>query len=291
MELVQSVGLQDLQGKQLDYRGRYDQLVKDVENLSPGELKAKYKSEYSSWSNRKHWAKVNDVSWSACMNTFAAFLLANGPIPEKSWTLDRIDPKGHYTPGNIRWASKRTQAQNRTSARAITIRGVTYTLSGLAKLGKRTYDAVRMGIHRKGHQYVAKLLAKPDTPVAPSEELLWQFPEDHRSWLEERYENRGYRDQNRLRFFIPFAKGEYQRLGFADSIASNPANKALIQEEMAEVKRLHNEAVAHLRKLLREQQWKEEDARREQMFGQVGLPSSPERDMDDPAACRPYDPY
>lgn len=28
-------------------------------------------------------------------------------------TLDRIDPLGHYEPGNVRWADKLTQARNR----------------------------------------------------------------------------------------------------------------------------------------------------------------------------------
>lgn len=44
---------------------------------------------------------------------FAKFLAAVGPRPSTKYTLDRINPKEGYLPGNVRWVTKRVQAQNR----------------------------------------------------------------------------------------------------------------------------------------------------------------------------------
>lgn len=36
-----------------------------------------------------------------------------GAQPDPTYTIDRIDNDGNYEPGNVRWASKLTQIQNR----------------------------------------------------------------------------------------------------------------------------------------------------------------------------------
>lgn len=46
---------------------------------------------------------------------FRAFMADVGQHPGKGWTLDRIDPYRDYEPGNVRWASPKTQARNRTT--------------------------------------------------------------------------------------------------------------------------------------------------------------------------------
>ena len=44
--------------------------------------------------------------------SYEEFLAELGPRPE-NMTLDRIDPRGHYEPGNVRWATIAEQARNR----------------------------------------------------------------------------------------------------------------------------------------------------------------------------------
>ncbi|WP_157900154.1 hypothetical protein [Rhodoferax koreensis] len=44
--------------------------------------------------------------------TFAKFLADVGEPPAPGFTLDRINPSGDYEPGNVRWASRFTQATN-----------------------------------------------------------------------------------------------------------------------------------------------------------------------------------
>jgi hypothetical protein len=48
---------------------------------------------------------------------FEAFMRDVGQHPGKGWTLDRIDPYKDYEPGNVRWATPKTQARHRTDTR------------------------------------------------------------------------------------------------------------------------------------------------------------------------------
>jgi len=44
--------------------------------------------------------------------SFEQWFAELGPRPE-GMTVDRIDPMGHYEPGNVRWATAEEQARNR----------------------------------------------------------------------------------------------------------------------------------------------------------------------------------
>lgn len=62
------------------------------------------------------------------VESFDAFFEAVGPRPSPDHSLDRIEAKKGYVPGNVRWATPLQQARNRTGIRTLTFRGQTRPL-------------------------------------------------------------------------------------------------------------------------------------------------------------------
>jgi hypothetical protein len=48
--------------------------------------------------------------------SFEQFLAELGPRPSPQHSVDRKNPFGHYEPGNVRWATKKEQAENKRAA-------------------------------------------------------------------------------------------------------------------------------------------------------------------------------
>ena len=82
--------------------------------------------------------------WRESFEAFAADMGAR-PI---GLELDRIDPMGHYGPGNVRWMNRRMQKINRAkrsdhyTPHAIEWKGQTYAISDLAAIAGISYSAM-----------------------------------------------------------------------------------------------------------------------------------------------------
>ena len=242
MGLPMSFGLQALLDSDAGYVELYQRAVRSVGNMNPTELKEAYPAEYNSWRNRKSWAKGNGVLWSADMEKFSGFLIVNGPIPHRNWTLDRIDPTGDYVPDNIRWASKTTQSQNRTSARWINVGGTIFSISEIGLRTGRDYDAVRVALDRHGDEHAIYLLNHP--LVGP--EYAWEFPEvdpGDREELEKQYKDRQDKSWSRMRFFLDLTFNHFEAVSAALKKVNDEKERYHLKVVLEIIRSLHNETV------------------------------------------------
>lgn len=65
-------------------------------------------------------------------------------------TLDRKDNDGHYQLGNVRWASRKQQAQNTRRQRVYIFEGKEVSIADLAEMANVTANAMRVRVSRHG---------------------------------------------------------------------------------------------------------------------------------------------
>ena len=78
---------------------------------------------YKSWENMRKRCGAGayrDISVCDRWQSFDAFLEDMGERPSAAHSIDRIDPRGDYGPGNCRWATQRQQARNKKSTKMLT---------------------------------------------------------------------------------------------------------------------------------------------------------------------------
>jgi len=92
----------------------------------------RHSPEYSVWSGiKRRCQNRNDASFSQYggrgievrFASFEAFLAEVGQRPSDAHSIDRIDPDGHYEPGNVRWATRSIQARNKRGSLLVNVGG------------------------------------------------------------------------------------------------------------------------------------------------------------------------
>ena len=80
--------------------------------------------------------------WDNDFLNFYEWSLSNGY--SEGLTIDRIDVNGGYEPGNCRWVSMKTQANNRSNSRNISFRGEMHTLQEWSEICGIPYTTLYM---------------------------------------------------------------------------------------------------------------------------------------------------
>ena len=96
---------------------------------------------------------------------FEAFVSEVGERPNRFLSLDRKDNEKPYSKENVRWATRKEQADNRKTGVKIVYQGVDYSLESLSKLSGVAYETLN---YRRKQGWPIEELVK----LTPSEEFL-----------------------------------------------------------------------------------------------------------------------
>lgn len=129
--------------------------MKTGQDLSPLEIPkhwntkhGQYKSsEYNAWrsmrgrcynKNNTRYMRYGGRGIIIEWNSFEEFFKDMGPKPSPEYSIDRINNAGNYSASNCRWATRKTQSNNRTTNHMIEYRGEKLNIKQLSeKLGIR----------------------------------------------------------------------------------------------------------------------------------------------------------
>ena len=100
---------------------------------------------------------------------FRDWALANGYRDD--FTIDRIDSNGSYTPENSRWASMRTQQNNKRNNRKLTYNGITRTVPEWARITNIPVTAI---YKRMKHNWPAERILTEKIRTYTRRNKKWQ---------------------------------------------------------------------------------------------------------------------
>lgn len=109
-----------------------------------GHASGKRTPTFSAWSDMiRRCEKPNSQVFSrygargitvcASWHTFSNFLRDMGERPARGLSLDRINNKGNYEPGNCRWADRQTQSENQDRVKQFSLNGESHCLTVWAR--------------------------------------------------------------------------------------------------------------------------------------------------------------
>jgi hypothetical protein len=267
------------------------QAIEDVNQYKAGlitatELRKRHSLTYKNWDDMKQRCKgdpekgIPPTEFHSSFVKFADYLSVAGPRPYRTWSVDRIDPTGPYSPDNCRWASKKAQSRNRTNTVYLTYRGMTRPLVEWAEMMGVSPDTLRArkregwsddeiieGSRRSGYaKFTTSAIAKSRNPFDYT-----PWPIQHRERLENLYQRLGYSGEHRLTFMNRISKDQLSKVSDAAEAASWPDDYTPTQEEEELSQRLA-QGYSKWLDVLRDAQQKLSGEYRRQLYGRTTLP-------------------
>lgn len=116
--------------------------------------------EYIAWRSMKNRCDLptckayknygaRGITYSSRWRDFTNFLADMGARPSPKHSLDRINNDGDYTPDNCRWATMKTQLNNKRTCRYITHNGETKTIAQWAHISGLTPACISRRVQYK----------------------------------------------------------------------------------------------------------------------------------------------
>lgn len=106
---------------------------------------------YKSYTRAKRRVEINHMGAYGHVEfrfkSYEEFLKELGPRPE-GMTLDRIDPNGHYEPGNVRWASVEEQSKNRRNNIFVNYNGERMCLTDACRLSGKDRGTIKRRLEK-----------------------------------------------------------------------------------------------------------------------------------------------
>lgn len=179
------------------YAALYSSMEANALRMTKGQLQAIYAPEYNSLRSRRQQARLRHIKFADSLKDIRDWLIHLGPRPVISWTVDRIKSAKGYQPGNLRWASKLEQTQNRKITKWHTMpEGGFLSTKRLAERLNLPYPTVYKRL-RSGWT-VERLLADE----GPYQLESWNFPKALATYCRPLYQQRKNYKQTRIDWFI-----------------------------------------------------------------------------------------
>jgi hypothetical protein len=180
-----------------EFQNAYAKCVKFALRLSKTEMQKMYRHEYTSLRGARERAKKRHLAFDERLRVIRDWLVHLGPRPATGWTVHRPKFSKGYLVGNVVWADKQTQTEERKVTKWHKVGDQMLTTKNFAKHLGVSYGCL---YKRLARSWTVKRLLENAEKLPPVE--AWTFPAPFASELEKLYGCRKARNMPRIVWYL-----------------------------------------------------------------------------------------